>query len=82
MKTYIRDRNTSFTLTEVGKLAQEWIDDLDATEAISYINHVKKCEVTFKQADMYVEEIEEELDDNHDEDDYSVSGTDADDDNE
>ncbi len=47
MKTYIRDRNTKFTLTEVSKLVQEWIDDLDTTEATSYISHVKQCEVTF-----------------------------------
>jgi len=42
MKIYIRDRNTSFTLTEAGKLAQEWMDYLDATEAISYINQRPK----------------------------------------
>jgi hypothetical protein len=80
MKTYIRDRNTKFTLTEVSKLAQEGIDDLDATEATSYINLVKQFEVTFKRADIYVEKIEEELDDDHDEDDYSAYGTDTDDD--
>ena len=49
---------------------------------MSYINHVEKCEATFKQADMYVEEIEEQLGDDHNEDGYSVSGTDTDDDNE
>ena len=68
MKTYIRDRNTKFTLAEVSKLAQEWIDNLDATEATSYVNHVKQCEATFKKADIYVEEIEEELNDDYDED--------------
>lgn len=38
--------------------------------------------MTFKQVDIYFEEIEDELDDDHDEDQYSVSGTDADGDNE
>ncbi len=75
MKTYIRDRNTSFTLTEMSKLVQ------DTTEAISYINHINKCEVTFKKADMYVEEIEEGLDDNQGEDGYSAYSTDTSDDN-
>ncbi|CAF4615356.1 unnamed protein product [Rotaria sp. Silwood2] len=80
MKTYIRDRNTKFTLAEVNKLAQEWIDNLDATEATSYMNHVKQCEATFKKADMFAERIEEELNDDDDEDQYSVYSADTDDD--
>ncbi|CAF3985209.1 unnamed protein product, partial [Rotaria sordida] len=75
MKTHIRERNTKFTLAEVSKLAQEWIHGLSATEATSYINHIKQCEVTFKKADTYVEEIEEEINE-HDDDDYSTSSTD------
>ncbi|CAF4698851.1 unnamed protein product [Rotaria sp. Silwood2] len=80
MKTYIRDRNTKFTLTEVNKVAQEWIDNLDATEATNYVNHVKQYEATFKKADMFAERIEEELNDDDDEDEYSVFGADTDDD--
>ncbi len=82
MKKYISDRNTKFNLILTLKLAQEWIHNLDATEAISYVNHVKQCKATFKKADSYVEEIEEELNDDHDEDDYSICGTDTDDDDE
>ncbi|CAF3860153.1 unnamed protein product [Rotaria sordida] len=79
MKTYKRDRNTKFTLTEVTKLAQEWINNLDAREAISYVNHVKQYEKAFKKADIYVEEIEEELNDDYDEDNYSAYSADTDD---
>ncbi|CAF3685128.1 unnamed protein product [Rotaria sp. Silwood1] len=82
MKPYILDRNTKFTLTEASNMAQEWIDNLAETEATSYINHVKQCEATFKKADNYVEQIEEELNDDRDEDDYSAYGTDTDDDDE
>ncbi|CAF1059164.1 unnamed protein product [Rotaria sordida] len=80
MKTYIRDRNTKFTLVEVNKLAQEWIDNLDPTEATNYVNHVKQCEAIFKKADMFAERIEEELSDDDDEDEYSVYSVDTDDD--
>ncbi len=82
MKTYIRDRNTKFTLAEVSKLAQEWIDNLHAIKVTSYVNHVKQFETTLENTDSYVEEIEEELYDDHDEDDYMVCGTDTDDDDE
>ncbi len=33
-----------------------------------YVSQVKQCKVTFKKTDSYVEEIEEELNDDHDED--------------
>ncbi|CAF3797886.1 unnamed protein product [Rotaria sp. Silwood1] len=82
MKTYIRDRNTTFTLAEASKMAQEWVDNLVETEASSYVNYVKQCEATLKMADNYVEQIEEELNDDQDEDDYSAYVTDTDDDDE
>jgi hypothetical protein len=78
----VRDRNTKFTLAEVSELAQEWIDNLDATQAISYVNHIKQCKATFKKADIYVEGIEDELNDDHDDDDDSVYSTDTDSDDE
>ena len=81
MKRYIRDRNTKFTLAEVNKLAQEWIDNLDATKATNYVNHVMQCETTFKKADMFAEKIEEELNDDDDEDEYSIYSADTDDNN-
>ncbi|CAF5182968.1 unnamed protein product, partial [Rotaria sp. Silwood1] len=59
---------------------QEWIDSLDATAATSYINHVQQSETTFKQVDVYIEEIEEKLNDDCDDDVYSGYGTDTDDD--
>ncbi|CAF0940224.1 unnamed protein product [Rotaria sordida] len=80
MKTYIRDRNTKFTLAEGNKLAQEWIDNLDATEATTCVNHVKQSEATFKKADMFAERMEEKLNDDDDEDEYSVYSADTDDD--
>ena len=67
-------------MAEVRKLAQEWIDNLVGTEATSCVDHVRQCEMTFKTADNYVEQIEEELNDDQDEDDNSAYGTDTDDD--
>jgi hypothetical protein len=46
------------------------------TEATSCVNHFQQCEATFKKLDSYVEE---QLNDDHDEDDYSACGTDDDD---
>jgi len=66
-------------LAEVSKLAQEWINNLEAREATSYVSHIKQCEKTFKKADIYFEEIEEELNDDYDEDNYSAYSTDTDD---
>jgi len=52
---------------------------LEAREATSYVSHIKQCEKTFKKADIYFEEIEEELNDDYDEDNYSAYSTDTDD---
>jgi hypothetical protein len=56
----------------VRKLAKEWIDNLDTTKATSYINHIKQYGVTFEKGDSHAEKVEEELNDDHDEDDYSA----------
>jgi hypothetical protein len=61
MKTYIRENNTSFRLTDVERLASEWIGALDSVTATSYIAHAQQHEFVFKQGDAYTEQIEEEL---------------------
>jgi len=68
-----------FYCTSDATLEGEGINNLDATEATSYVNHVKQCEETFKKSDIYVEEIEEELNDDYDEDNYSAYSIDTDD---
>ena len=63
LKTYVRDNNTSFSLTEVRTLAAEWMAALDPATSLSYLEHARRNEDIFKQADNFVEEeIEPELD--------------------
>jgi hypothetical protein len=61
MKTYIRDNNTSFRLSDVERLAAEWIAATDASTAQSYIAHAYQHELVFKQADAFAEEVEIQL---------------------
>ncbi len=78
LKSYVRDNNTSFNLTEVRRLAAEWMAALDPDTSASYLEHARSNEDVFKQADNFVEEeIEPELD----EDNYSLYQSDSDSDN-
>ncbi len=78
MKSYVRDNNTHFRLTDVERLASEWIAALDQSTATSYFSHAKQHELVFKQADAYAEELEEDLIDEDDEANFSGDETDGD----
>ena len=66
MKRYVRDHNTTFWLSDVERLASEWIAALDPATAQSYFSHAEQHELIFRKADAYVEQIEESLTDNDD----------------
>lgn len=55
LKQYVRRNNTSFRLTDISTLCQEYIAALD--DCTSFIAHTRKAEDTFRQADNYVENI-------------------------
>lgn len=61
MKAYVRDNNTSFRLSDIERLASEWIAAVDPPTAKSYFSHVLEHEIMFKQADAHAEELEEQL---------------------
>lgn len=71
MKDYVRKNNASFRLTDVERLASEWMAALDPATAKSYIAHAEKHELVFRQADEYIERIEEELIDDDDDNDQN-----------
>ena len=75
MKQFIREHNTSFKLSDVHLLAMQWMAALDSSTSASYLQHARRNEDVFKQADHFVEEeIEPQIDD----DDASVSSTSSD----
>ncbi|CAF2104471.1 unnamed protein product [Rotaria magnacalcarata] len=74
MKSYIRQNNTSFRLSDVERLASEWMTALDSSTAQSYIEHAQKYELVFRQADAFAEELEEQIKDENDEIDLSEDG--------
>jgi hypothetical protein len=61
MKPCVRKHNTSFPLTDVERLASEWIGALDFATFKSYIAHVHQSELVFRRRDAYAERIEESL---------------------
>ncbi len=67
MKRYIRDYNTKFRLSDVERLASEWIAALDSPTAQSYFSHAQQQEVVFRKADAYAEELENDLTEEDDE---------------
>ena len=67
MKSYIRDCNTKFRLSDVERLASEWIAALDAATAQSYFSHAQEHEFVFRKADGVAEELENDLTDEDDE---------------
>jgi hypothetical protein len=67
MKRYIRDYNTKFRLSDVERLASEWIAALDPATAQSYFSHAQEHELVFRKADAVAEELENDLTDEDDE---------------
>ena len=78
MKTYIRENDTYFHLSDVERLALEWMAALDSSTAQSYLTHVQQHEEILKQADAYAEDVKEQLLDD-DDDEASLSDGDIDD---
>lgn len=82
LKSYVRRNNTQFRLTDIITLSQEYIAALD--DCTAFIAHARKAEVTFRQADRYVEEAidpelidtDEEKEDEEEEFSMSSSGED------
>jgi hypothetical protein len=80
LKGYVRKNNTSFRLSDITTLSQEYIAALDDCSA--FIEHARKVEVTFRQADRFLEEeIDPELlDDDVEEEDAFVLESESDND--
>lgn len=68
LKNFVRKNNTKFQLTDVRRLAVQWMSSLTAVQSAEYINHVFKIEETFKKSDKFIEQIEEDLVDDDDND--------------
>ena len=75
MKRYVRDNNTTFRLSDVERLASEWIAALDPATAQSYFSHAEQHELIFRKADAYAEQIEEDLTDDDDENELTADET-------
>lgn len=67
LKSYIRNQNTNFRLSDVHNLVMEYLAAVDEPLSTSYFQNIKRYEDTFKTADDYVQEvIEPTLDDDDD----------------
>ena len=67
MERNIRDHNTKFRLSDVERLASEWIAAVDPDTAQSYFSHAQEHELVYRKADAYAELIEEDLADDNNE---------------
>jgi hypothetical protein len=67
LKSYVREHNINFRLSDVRNLTQTWMTSLDASTATSYIDHAQNIENTFKKSDRFTEQIEEQIVDDDDE---------------
>ena len=61
LKRYVCDNDGNFRLSDVRKLAQQWIASLDVSTFISYYGHVRKIENTYKISDNFAESIEDQI---------------------
>jgi len=61
LKNYVRERNVNFSLSDVRRLAYQWMTSLNRATTIGYINERRKIEGIFKKSDRFTEEIEEQL---------------------
>ncbi|CAF3661614.1 unnamed protein product [Rotaria socialis] len=61
MKAYVHENNTGFRLSDIERLASEWIAALDLPTAKSYFSHLQEHEIMCRQVDAHVEELEEQL---------------------
>ena len=61
LKRRVRDNNTNFRLCDVRKLTQQWMASLDVSTVISYHEHVRKIESTYKISNDFVQSIEEQI---------------------
>ena len=82
LKAYVRTNNTLFHLTNIQSLSQEYMAAVDEDTSVSFIEHARKAEETFRKADSFMEEeIEPNLVDDDDKDiDLDVYLNSADDD--
>ena len=75
LKDYVRDNNTGFRLSDVRRLAQQWMTLLDAPTAAAYVDHTRNIEETYKNSDRFTEQIEEEIIDDDEEVDSGAEET-------
>ncbi len=72
LKSYVRDHNTNFRLSDVRNLTQTWMTSLDVSTATSYLDHARNIENTFKKSDCFIEQIEEQIIDDEDDEDNEM----------
>ena len=80
LKGYVRRNNTAFRLDDIIKLSQEYIAALDHCTA--FIQHVCKAQLTFRQADNFVDKVIDpdilDSDEEHEDDSTTLSSSDDD----
>ena len=80
LKRCIRRNNTAFWLDDINKLSQENIAALD--DCTVFIAHAYKAELTFRQADNFVDEVIDpdilDSDEEHEDDSTTLSSSDDD----
>ena len=64
LKNFVRKHSTSFRLSDVRRLATQWIFVLTPDDSIAYIDHILKIVEIFKKSDRFIEQdIIDEADD-------------------
>ena len=80
LKGYIRRNNATFRLDDIIKSSQEYIVALD--DCTAFISHACKAELTFRQADNFVDEVIDpdilDSDEEHEDDSTTLSSSDDD----
>jgi hypothetical protein len=66
LKSYVREHNTNFRLSNVRNLTQTCMTSLDVSTAASYLDHARNTENTFKKSDCFTKQIEEQIIDDED----------------
>ncbi len=61
LKSYVRDKNVNYSLSDVRRVTYPWMTSLNRVTAVGYINETCKIQDIFKTFDWFTEEIEEQL---------------------
>lgn len=68
LKQYNRSHYVSFRRSDVGHVGQQWMLNLKTATVTTNLNHIYKIEETYKNSDVFTEQLEEDLVDDDDDD--------------